>query len=109
MKLAAFPFQTLVWDSIEKEEHIGTTGFATWQSFMMNDTRIRKVEYSPGYSANHWCRKGHIIFCVEGEMQTTLEDGRNYLLSEGMTYHVGDNSEAHRSESKNGCKLFIVD
>ncbi len=109
MKLASFPFQTLDWPSIEKEEHKGANGFALWQVFMMNDIRIRMVEYSAGYSADHWCGKGHVIYCIEGEMQTTLKDGRKYLLTEGMTYHVGDDGEAHRTESKYGCKLFIVD
>ncbi len=109
MKLASFPFQTLDWDSIENEKHVGTSGFALWQVFMMNDTRVRMVEYSSNYLADHWCGKGHIIFCIEGEMKTTLWDGRNFMLSAGMTYHVGDDCDAHRSESKEGCKLFIVD
>ncbi|MBC7686788.1 MAG: DHCW motif cupin fold protein [Aquabacterium sp.] len=91
------------------ETHTGTTGFAKWQVFKMNDICIRKVEYSPGYVANHWCSKGYIIFCLEGKIQTTLQDGTTHLLSAGMTYHVNDNCEAHMSESKYGCKLFIVD
>ena len=109
MKLAAFPFQTLDWTSISKEEHKGITGAAHWQVFMMNDIRIRMLEYSPGYLADHWCRKGHIIFCLEGEMQTELEDGRVFILSKGMSYHVGDDCEAHRSSTMEGCKLFVVD
>ncbi|MEO6732806.1 MAG: DHCW motif cupin fold protein [Ferruginibacter sp.] len=109
MKILPFPFQALDWSIIEKEEHKGTVGFATWQVFQMNDIRVRMVEYSAGYSADHWCSKGHIIYCIEGEMKTTLQDGRDNILSAGMTYQVGDNSEAHRSESENGCKLFIVD
>ena len=109
MKLAAFPFQTIDWSSIHKEEHSGITGIAHWQIFMMNDTRVRMVTYSAGYLADNWCSKGHIIFCVSGEMETELEDGRKFLLTAGMTYHVGDNCEAHRSASKNGCSLFIVD
>jgi hypothetical protein len=109
MKLSSFPFQTLDWISIEKEVHLGISGTAWWQVFMMNDTRIRMVEYSAGYFADHWCRKGHIIYCIEGEMETELEDGRKFMLSKGMTYQVGDDCEAHRSSSKNGCRLFIVD
>ena len=109
MKIAPFPFQTLDWGSIKKEEHKGTTGFAQWQVFMMNDIRIRLVTYSAGYAADHWCSKGHIIYCLEGEMQTTLEDGTTHQLTAGMTYQAGDNCEAHQSESINGCKLFIVD
>ena len=109
MKIATFPFQTLDWSSVEKVEHNGITGFAVWQVFMMNDTRIRMVEYSPGYKADHWCSKGHIILCVEGEMNTELKDGRIYKLIKGMCYFVGDNNEAHQISSAGGCKLFIVD
>jgi quercetin dioxygenase-like cupin family protein len=109
MKLSAFPFQTLDWSIIPKEEHKGVTGMAHWQIFMMNDIRVRMVTYSPNYLADHWCSKGHIIFCVSGEMETELADGRKFLLTAGMSYHVGDNCEAHCSYSKDGCSLFIVD
>ncbi len=109
MKLSSFSFQTTDWSSVSKEEHKGETGAAYWQTQMMNDIRVRKVEYSPGYLADHWCSKGHIIFCMEGEMSTELQDGRVFKLSKGMTYFVGDNCEAHRSSTKEGCKLFIVD
>jgi hypothetical protein len=30
-------------------------------------------------------------------------------LTAGMTYFVGDDCEAHRTSTKNGCKLFMVD
>lgn len=109
MKLAAFPFQTLGWNDIPAEEHKGTTGRALWKIFNMGDIRIRMVEYSAGYFADHWCSKGHIIYCITGEMITELEDGREFILAQGMTYHVGDASDAHRSRSVNGCTLFIVD
>ncbi len=109
MQLASFPFQTTDWSSIEAEEHTGTTGKAYWKIFQMNDIRIRQVEYTAGYQADHWCSKGHIIFCIEGEMETVLQDGRRFVLKQGMTYQVGDNNEAHCTKSKTGCKLFIVD
>jgi len=109
MEIKFFPFQILDWTGISKEERKGTTGTAYWQVFKMGDTRIRMVEYSPGYFADHWCNKGHIMYCIEGEMITELEDGRQFTLSRGMTYHVGDDSNAHRSRTKDGCKLFVVD
>ena len=109
MNISPFPFQTLNWSSIPKEEHKGETGVAYWQIQMVNDIRVRMVEYSPGYKADHWCSKGHIILCTEGEMDTELEDGPIFKLSKGVCYFVGDNCEAHRSSSKTGCKLFIVD
>jgi quercetin dioxygenase-like cupin family protein len=109
MEIKAFPFQTLDWSGIKAETHPGTTGIAYWKVFNMESIRIRMVEYSTCYLADHWCSKGHIIFCVSGEMITELEDGREFILSAGMTYHVGDNSDAHRSRSEHGCTLFIVD
>jgi quercetin dioxygenase-like cupin family protein len=109
MEIKQFPFQTPDWAGIEAEQHAGKTGIAYWKIFNMGDIRIRMVEYSPDYFADHWCDKGHIIYCINGQMITELEDGKEFILSAGMTYHVGDNSNAHRSRSVTGCTLFIVD
>lgn len=109
MKIPSFNFQTLDWNNVEKQEHKGETGTAYWQIHMINDIRIRLVEYSAGYKADHWCNKGHIIYCIAGKMKTELIDGRIMKLKKGMTYQVGDDSMAHRSSSKKGCMLFIVD
>lgn len=109
MNIEAFSFQTQDWSTVEKTEHAGETGIAYWQTLHANTIRIRKVEYSPGYKADHWCSKGHIILCLEGEMDTELQDGRILKLSAGMTYIVGDDCEAHRTSTQKGCKLFIVD
>lgn len=109
MKIEQHPFETINWSAIEKVKHAGKKGFALWQTIMMGDIRIRMVEYSAGYIADHWCNKGHVIYCIKGKMRTELGDGRKMKMRKGMTYHVGDNSEANRSISKKGCTLFIVD
>ena len=109
MKLSSFNFQTLDWSTIPTEEKKGETGTVSGQVFIMNNIRVRKVEYSADYKADHWCSKGHIILCLEGEMNSELDDGRIMKLTAGMTYFVGDDCEAHRSSTKSGCKLFIVD
>ena len=109
MKIDSFPFATIDWNLVPKEEHSGETGVAYWQIQMVNSIRVRKVEYSPGYKADHWCKKGHILLCLEGEMDTELADGRVLQLRQGMCYFVGDNCEPHRSSTQAGCKLFIVD
>jgi hypothetical protein len=109
MNIASHSFQTLDWSSVPKEEHKGETGVAYWQTQMVNNIRVRRVEYSPGYKADHWCTKGHILFCMEGMMNTELEDGRIMQLNKDMCYFVGDNNEAHRSSTETGCQLFIVD
>ena len=109
MHIPGFPFQTFQWDNIPSESHTGESGFATWQVMHVGNIRVRRLEYSPGYKADHWCRKGHIIHCLEGEMTTELEDGRMIKLTKGMTYIVGDDCEAHRSYTAPGCLLFVVD
>jgi len=82
---------------------------ATWRTRQFGDIRVRMVEYSPGYMSDHWCEKGHILFCVEGELQTDLEDGRSFTLKPGMSYQVADGGEPHRSHTATGARLFIVD
>ena len=67
------------------------------------------VEYSPGYIADHWCSKGHVLFCIAGELHTELADGRTFQLTPGMSYQVADDTDAHRSSSRTGATLFIVD
>ena len=109
MKILHHPFETINWKKIAKIKYPGEKGFAVWQTVMMGDIRIRMVRYSAGYAADHWCSKGHIIYCTKGSMITELQDGRKKKLIKGMTYHVGDESMAHRTSSKKGCKLFIVD
>lgn len=109
MEIKQFPFQMVDWSPIEFEEHAGITGTANWKIFNMNNIRVRMVEYSANYVADHWCDKGHIIYCIKGRMTTKLKDGREFILSEGMSYHVGDNSDAHSTSSENGCLLFVVD
>jgi len=102
-------FQTTDWDNIPGTEHKGETGSAFWKTLQLGDLRIRMVEYSKNYRADHWCEKGHIIYCIDGEMTTELSDGRKFTLSKGMSYQVSDNLSSHLSYSKVGVKLFIVD
>ncbi len=109
MQLNDIPFGITDWQSVKSTEHQGETGTATWRTRHFGDIRVRIVEYSPGYLADHWCSKGHILFCLDGELHTELEDGRSFTLSPGMSYQVADNAEAHRSSTVVGAKLFVVD
>ena len=109
MKLTNIPFQTTDWSQVPAEEHPGDVGVAAWRVKQHGDIRVRMVEYSPGYVADHWCEKGHILLCVEGELHTRLKDGRVVVLRPGMSYEVGDGDAAHRSEAPGGARLFIVD
>ena len=109
MRLSETPFGTTDWPEIERIEHKGETGASYWRTRQFGDIRVRMVEYSPGYLANHWCTKGHILLCLEGELQTELADGRKFVLSPGVSYQVADGAEPHRSYTATGAKLFIVD
>lgn len=109
MKMAGIPFGTTDWSSIERVEHKGESGRAYWRAARFGDIRVRMVEYSPGYLADHWCTKGHILLCLTGELTTELEDGRTFVLRPGMSYQVADGAEAHRSSTSVGATLFIVD
>lgn len=109
MQMINIPFGTTDWSTVEPTVHPGESGTATWRTRQFGDIRVRMVEYSAGYAANHWCDKGHILLCLEGELQTELKDGRVMILGPGMSYQVADNTLAHRSSTANGAKLYIVD
>jgi quercetin dioxygenase-like cupin family protein len=109
MELSGIPFGTTDWSQVERTEHKGDTGMAYWRTRQFGAIRVRMVEYTPGYTADHWCKKGHILLCLEGELSTGLEDGRIFILKPGMSYQVADQAEAHRSSTVSGARLFIVD
>lgn len=109
MQISDTSFGITDWSAIEKTEHRGETGVAYWRTQAFGPIRVRMVEYSPGYLADHWCSKGHILLCLEGVLHTELEDGRKFVLMPGMSYQVADGAEAHRSFTPVGAKLFIVD
>ena len=109
MKMDNIPFGVTDWSAVERTEHPGETGLAYWRTRQFGELRVRLVDYTPGYLADHWCAKGHILFCVSGELETELEDGRRFVLTPGMSYQVADGAEPHRSRTAVGATLFIVD
>ena len=110
MKLPPFPFTVTDWSAVAPTDHPGDSGRAQWRTLNIDDVRVRLVEYSPGYAADHWCDRGHILYVVEGELHTELKDGRTFTLTPGMSYQVSDFGDAaHRSSTQTGAKLFIVD
>lgn len=109
MQISDIPFGTTDWAEVETTEHAGTTGVASWRTRQFGPLRVRLLEYSPGYAADHWCVKGHVLFCLEGELRTELQDGRVFVLRPGMSYQVADGAEPHRSSTAAGARLFVVD
>ena len=109
MDITGIPFGTTDWTTIALEEHRGERGMAYWRTRQFGAIRVRMVEYTPGYLADHWCEKGHILLCLDGELHTELRDGRVTTLTPGMSYQVADGAEPHRSYTETGARLFIVD
>ena len=109
MNIANLPFGTVDWSAVEATTHAGTSGEASWRTRQFGDVRVRVMEYSAGYVADHWCSKGHFLLCLEGELETELADGRRFILTPGMSYHVADGAEPHRSRTRVGARLYCVD
>jgi hypothetical protein len=109
MRIAALPFGTVDWTKVEVTTHPGASGEARWRTRRFGDVRVRMLEYSAGYVADHWCSKGHFLLCLDGELDTELADGRHFRLTPGMSYHVADGAEAHRSTTRTGARLYVVD
>jgi hypothetical protein len=109
MQLTDIPFGTVDWATVEPTVHPGETGVATWRTRQFGAVRVRMVEYSADYRADHWCTKGHILLVLDGVLDTELADGRTVRLTAGMSYQVADEAMAHRSTTTSGARLFIVD
>ena len=109
MLMNDIPFAMVDWDKIPATVHKGESGCAYWRTIQLGEIRVRMVEYTPGYLADHWCEKGHILLVLSGELVTELKDGRRFTLTPGMSYQVADKTEPHRSATSSGARLFIVD
>lgn len=109
MQMDNIPFNTTDWAAVAPSEHSAEAGQAFWRTQNFGNIRVRTVEYTPGYVSDHWCTKGHVLLCLEGELETELADGRRFTLTPGMSYQVADNAEPHRSRSPKGARLFVVD
>jgi quercetin dioxygenase-like cupin family protein len=109
MKIAGVDFQTIDWSARVASERPGECGTALWRTLEVGNVRVRLVEYSAGYRADHWCARGHVVHVLEGELTTELDDGRRWTLPSGGTYVVADDTGTHRSSSEHGARLLIVD
>lgn len=109
MTILEVPFQVTDWTKLPVTEHPGASGSARWRTVEVGNVRVRMVEYSPGYVADHWCERGHVLLVLDGELLTELRDGSIHRLGPGQSYEVADGTAAHRSTSPAGCRLFIVD
>jgi hypothetical protein len=109
MKIEQVPFGGTDWDSVPRTEHPGEAGVARWRTIEAGNIRVRMIEYSPGYVADHWCSRGHVLLVLSGELVTELRDGPSVTLRPGQSYQVADGEEPHRSRTAGGATLFVVD
>ena len=109
MELAGIPFEMTDWSKVKASEHKGDAGVAYWRTRQVGPVRVRMIEFTPGYVADHWCEKGHIILCLEGELHTELKDGRKFVLKADMGRQLADNADPHRSYAPAGAKIYVVD
>jgi hypothetical protein len=109
MQFGNLPFMTTDWQRVPTTEHPGASGVAVWRTVEAGDVRVRIVEYSPDYLADHWCNRGHVLLVLEGELTTELQDGRVVRLTPGMSYQVANDDVPHRSRTQTGARLFVVD
>jgi len=109
MKQETIPYQAADWAALTRTEYKGESGTSFWRTLQLPGLRIRIVEYSPGYLADHWCSRGHVLYVLSGALVTELKDGRSFTLLPGQSYQVADDEEPHRSRTAGGATLFIVD
>jgi len=109
MQIESVPFATTDWSLVPETAHPGETGTAYWRTLEVGNIRVRMVRYSPGYLADHWCSRGHVLLVLTGELITELKDGTRHVMGPGMSYQVASDQTPHRSQSPNGATLFIVD
>jgi quercetin dioxygenase-like cupin family protein len=109
MKIEDIPFTNIDWSAHPAAETNGTSGTAIAKEIQLGDIRLRQIEFSPNYSADHWCSKGHIVHVLEGSLTTTLQNGQIHLTTAGNAFVVSDNLDAHRAHTTTGAKVLIVD
>ena len=106
---ASIPFQIIDWNKVPETKLSDEKGFVIWKTIQYSGLRVRIVEYSAGYVADHWCIKGHIVHCLKGEFVSEMQGGTEFRLTEGMSYIVSDELSIHRSKTLHGVTLLIID
>jgi len=110
MKIEHVPYNSINWSNINPVEHKGESGTSFWQTVETGNIRVRIVEYSKGFVADHFCERGHVGLVLEGELQIKLKDRKTFQLKLGMSFLLADDkTNPHTVISDNGAKIFIID
>lgn len=59
----------------------GAAGTARARTRQIGDVRLRMVDYAPGYVADRWCAKGHVVYVVAGELTIEHQDNGRCMYS----------------------------
>ena len=110
MQINSAPYTGIDWDEVPITKHAGESGFVYRRTCETGNVRLRLAEYSPGYKAEHWCCRGHVIHLLDGEIIYKFKDGSEIKLAKGMSCCFSDSQEIpHKSSTRNGAFLLIVD
>ncbi len=109
MRIEQVPFTVIEWERVPVTEVPGKSGTAQMRTVIDDTLCVRMVDFTPGYTADHWCAKGHIAFVIAGSLKVVVADGRSFDLGAGSSFHVGDQAGRHRVSSDTGAKVYIVD
>jgi hypothetical protein len=109
MRIGGSTFTAIDWDRLPVTETRGETGTAAAQVAVFDDVRVRHVRYSPGFRADHWCTKGHVLLVLEGSLVVEFQNDGSVELEAGEGCHLADDGLPHRGTTVNGAVVFIVD
>ena len=110
MKIVGVPFTVTDWGGVPAVEHKGESGTSHGRTVEAGNVRARIVEYSPGYRADHWCARGHVLWVIEGDLTVELKDGGQYEMKKGMSFQAADDDQnPHLAWTAAGATVFIVD
>jgi len=109
MRIEKVPFATTDWALLPASEIKGASGVARQRMIEAGNLRLRLVEYSTGYRADHWCEHGHVVLVLEGALTTELKDGRRFESPQGTSFQVAEGDGFHLVSTATGAKVFIVD
>ena len=103
------PFTVTDWTLLPPVDEKGITGLASIKTVNLGDIILRQIEYSSNYEADHFCQKGHIVYCISGSIQIQLSDNSIHTIATGNTFQVSDDASSHKLYSKEGAKVFVTD
>jgi len=89
MQLIGFLFGVTDWSYVEPTRHEGQIGTATWRTREFGGVRVRMVEYTPGYVADHWCINRLLKTPMDRVACATAPDARRRDAVDAFAHRLG--------------------